>query len=67
MSCAKYIDFWSMSEASGRGNVLEVLNFFFIFVITEYKQLLFSDLKLGGVLIKKHINIILIKVFICGC
>lgn len=67
MSCAKYIDFWSMFEASGRGNVLEVLNFFFIFVITEYKQLLFSDLKLAGVLIKKHINIILIKVFICGC
>ena len=52
MSCAKYIDFWSMFEASGRGNVLEVLNFFFIFVITEYKQLLFSDLKLAGVLIK---------------
>ena len=67
MSCAKYIDFSSKFEASGSGSVLEVLNLFFIFVITEYKQLLFSDLKLAGVLINEHINIILIKVFICGC
>ena len=56
-----------MFEASGSGNVLEVLNLFFIFVITEYKQLLFSDLKLAGVLINEHINIILIRVFICDC